>query len=77
MRNAIVFEAERTGYSIGQVANRACTVGELIEYLEQFDEDTLFVLSHDRGYTYGSICVSGYCGGVEWEETEDGEWEEI
>ena len=31
------------------------TVGELIAYLEQFDEDTKVYLSHDGGYTYGGI----------------------
>jgi hypothetical protein len=31
------------------------TVGELIEFLEQFDEDTEVFLNNDNGYTYGSI----------------------
>ena len=70
-RMAIVFEAERRGYAIDQIADKAITVGELIGILQDFEEDTLFVLSHDRGYTYGSI--------PRWdfevaEEDEDGEW---
>jgi hypothetical protein len=36
------------------------TVGELIEYLEQFDEDTKVYLSNDNGYTYGSITESSF-----------------
>ena len=31
------------------------TVGELIDYLEQFDEDAQVYLRHDGGYTYGGI----------------------
>lgn len=72
MRNAIVFEAERRGYGIDQIADRAMTVGELISILEDYDEDTLVVLSHDNGYTYGSLS-SGMMG--EAEEDEDGDWE--
>ena len=72
MRKALVFEASRDGYAIDQLDN-VMTVGELRRLLEDYDDDTLFVLSHDRGYTYGSIS--------EWqmqerEETEEG-WEEV
>lgn len=31
------------------------TVGDLIAYLEQFDEDAQIYLKNDNGYTYGSI----------------------
>lgn len=31
------------------------TVGELIETLSNFDEDTPIYFSHDNGYTYGSL----------------------
>ncbi len=55
MKKAVVFGASRDGYSIGQIADKAMTVGELIWLLQDFDEDALVVLSHDRGYTYGSI----------------------
>lgn len=34
---------------------RTMTVGELIAYLEQFDDDSPVYLSHDNGYTYGGI----------------------
>lgn len=52
---ALVFEAPRTGYTIKQVADSAITVGELKMLLEDYEDDRLFLLSHDRGYTYGSI----------------------
>ena len=55
MRTALVFEASRDGYGIDQIADRAMTVGELKRLLEDYDDDNLIVMSHDRGYTYGSI----------------------
>ena len=72
MKRALVFEAERTGYGIEQVRD-AMTVGELKRFLEDIDDDTLFILSHDRGYTYGSIGEAGY---TFFKEDEDGEWAE-
>ena len=72
MRTALVFDARRDGYGIDQIADKAMTVGELKELLEDYDDDTLFVLSHDRGYTYGSIKYPAY-----YEENEDGEFEEM
>lgn len=73
MKNAIVFEAGRNGYSIDQISDRAMTVGELMGILEDYDEDTLVVLSHDNGYTYGSINDF-----ERWDahEDEDGDWTE-
>ena len=73
MREALVFEAPRSVYSIGQIADRAITVGALIEILEEYDEDTLFILSHDNGYTYGTL--NRWDGRIY--EEEDGEWEEM
>lgn len=55
MKKALVFEAPRTGYGIDQVERSAVTVGDLIRFLQDFDEDDPVILSHDRGYTYGSI----------------------
>lgn len=54
MNNAVMIENSRTGYTPRQ-CGRTFTVGELIEFLEQFDEDTPVYLSNDGGYTYGSI----------------------
>lgn len=70
MRKAIVFEAERTGYGIDQLQN-PMTVGELKAFLEDFDDDRLVVLSHDRGYTYGSLNLNMVS---DYSEDEDGEW---
>ncbi len=54
MENALIFEARREGYNIGQIKN-TLTVGELIDLLEGFDYDTPVYLSHDNGYTYGGL----------------------
>ncbi len=51
----VKIEAQREAYSIGGVMRRTMTVRELIEQLEQFDDDTPVILSHDNGYTYGGI----------------------
>ena len=42
------------GYDVDQI-NRTMTVGELIDFLAQYDEDTPIYLSFDNGYTYGGI----------------------
>lgn len=70
MKTALVFEAEREGYSIDQVGG-AMTVGELKDILEDYDDDALFILSHDNRYTFGSIGRETY-----WEEDEDGKFVE-
>lgn len=51
---ALVFEAVREGYSIDQL-RCPITAGELRELLDDVDDDTIVVLSHDNGYTYGSL----------------------
>ena len=51
---AIVFEATREGYGLDQVSS-PMTVGDLINILQDFDPDTKIFLSHDGGYTYGTI----------------------
>ena len=53
-KQVIKIEARREGYAIDQV-NRTMTVRELIDYLEQYEDDTPVYLSHDNGYTYGGI----------------------
>ena len=54
---AVVVEVSRDGYSIGQVFKDAMTVGELKEVLSYYDEDLPVVLSHDNGYTYGTLVI--------------------
>ena len=53
----IIIEAKREGYTIEQAENEreAITVGELMQMLEGFDEDTKVYISNDNGYTYGSV----------------------
>ncbi len=65
----LMIAAEREGYSPAQI-RRTMTVGELISYLEQFDEDEPVYLSHDRGYTYGGITEDRF------DEVEDEEEDE-
>ena len=50
----IVLEAVVDAYSVDDVKNQI-TVGDLIAFLEQFDDTDEVVLSFDNGYTYGGI----------------------
>ena len=50
----LFIEGRRNGYSPDQ-CGETMTVKEMIEWLEQFDEDTQLFLINDGGYTYGSI----------------------
>lgn len=51
----VTLETTRDGYSPEQVEYKTCTVGELISYLQQYDEDEKIIFSNDNGYTYGAI----------------------
>lgn len=55
----LYIEGRRNGYSPDQCES-TMTVGELIAYLEQFEEDTPVYLNNDNGYTYGSITESSF-----------------
>ena len=55
----LFIEGRREGYSPDQ-CRETMTVGELIAYLEQFDEDTEVYLDNDNGYTYGSITDTSF-----------------
>ena len=50
----LIYSTSREGYDVDQI-NRTMTVGELIDFLAQYDEDTPIYLSFDNGYTYGGI----------------------
>ena len=54
MKEVLMYETFREGYGIDQI-RKTMTVGELISFLEQFDEDEPVYLSFDNGYTYGGI----------------------
>lgn len=62
----LIIEANRTGYSTDQIRS-TMTLGDLIELLQDYDEDTPVYTSSDNGYTYG---------GINWDdlrEADDGE----
>ena len=51
---ALYIEGRRNGYAPDQ-CGRTMTVGELIDFLGEFDENLPIYLYNDRGYTYGNI----------------------
>ena len=50
----VFITGKRNGYSTEQ-CGKTLTVGELIELLQDFDEESPVYLINDNGYTYGSI----------------------
>lgn len=66
----IYIEGRRNGYNPTQ-CGKTMTVGELMEYLEQFDEDAEIYLKNDNGYTYGSIDDYSFEEGYEDEEGDE------
>lgn len=50
----LIYSTFREGYGIDQI-HHTMTVGELMAFLENYDEDTPVYLSFDNGYTYGGI----------------------
>ena len=63
----LFIEGRREGYAVEQI-DRTMTVGDLIAFLEDYDEDTEIYLKNDNGYTYGSITESSFEEDVEEEE---------
>lgn len=55
----VIIEGARDGYGIDQIEDYTMTIGELINYLSDFDDNTKVVIGNDwqRGYyyTYGKI----------------------
>jgi len=68
----LMIEGRREGYGPDQL-RKTMTVGELMDYLSQFDEDTPVILNNDNGYTYGSITDSSFEDGNR-EDDEDEDW---
>lgn len=66
----LIINADREGYGTDQIRH-TMTVGELIECLSQYDEDTPVFLGHDRQsygwYTYG---------GISWDDFNERDGEE-
>lgn len=71
--------ARREAYGVDDVAESTLTLGELIDILEDLEdevgEDAPVILSHDGGYTYGSLHDS-YISVEETDEEEEDEEEE-
>lgn len=63
-KSILFINAKRNGYAPDQ-CGKTMTVGELMSYLEDFDSESKIYLSHDNGYTYGSISERDF------EESED------
>ena len=61
-REVLLIEGRREGYSFSQI-RRTMTVGELIDFLEDYDRDTLVYLNNDNHYTYGGITKSSFSSG--------------
>ena len=73
MQSIIYLNASREGYGIDQVVS-TMTVGDLINHLSQYDEDSLIYLRHDGGYTYGGITDNQFQ--EDWIEDEEDEMED-
>lgn len=65
-------ETCREGYSPDQ-CRRTITVREMIEFLEQYEDDTKIYFSNDNGYTYGSISTNKFEEKYDDEESENDE----
>ena len=61
-REILLIEGRREGYSFSQI-RRTMTVGELIDFLEDYDRDTLVYLNNDNHYSYGGITTSSFSSG--------------
>lgn len=57
--DVLFLEGRRDGYAVDQ-CGKTMTVGELLEFLQQFDEDLPVYLRNDGGYTYGRITESRF-----------------
>lgn len=60
----LIYHTFREGYGTDQV-RETMTVGELIAFLENYDEGTPVYLSFDNGYTYGGITEDRFEEGIE------------
>lgn len=75
----LFIEGRRDGYSPEQ-CYETMTVGELINFLNQYDKDIEVYLKNDNGYTYGSISeysIEEYEDEIEDDEIEDYDIEEF
>ncbi len=54
MKTALVYSTSREGYGLDQI-RKTMTVGDLVHFLEQFDEEMPIYMDFDNGYTYGGF----------------------
>lgn len=66
----VFIEGRRNGYAPDQ-CGKTMTVGELIAYLEEFDENSKVFLKNDNGYTYGSITRNSFEDELDDDEEDD------
>lgn len=66
----LYFEAACECYGPEQVRG-TMTVGELIDFLSQYDEDTPIYTTHDRRYTFGGIREDMFSEVFDNEEDDD------
>lgn len=74
----LTIDGRRDAYSVEQIMEHytpTMTVGQLIDYLGQYDDDTPVMINNDNGYTYGYINESSFRE-EEYEDYEDEEEEE-
>ena len=56
----VILSVAREAYGVYDI-KKTMTVGELIDFLQQnFEEESPIYISHDNGYTYGSILESRF-----------------
>lgn len=63
----LFISGKNNGYGTDQ-CGKTLTVGELIEILQEYDEDSPVYLRNDNGYTYGSITRNDIYSSDELEE---------
>lgn len=68
----VFIDGSRDGYSPDQ-CGKTMTVGELIAYLEDFDEDAKVYLKNDNGYTYGRITANSIDADESYDDEEEGD----
>lgn len=65
----ITLHTSRDAYNKDSV-RRTMTVGDLISFLEDFDEDRKIYLSFDNGYTFGGVTEEQFEMSEDEEEDE-------
>lgn len=54
----VKIEVSRTAYSPRQLSEYdSCTIAQLREWCDDFSDDTVVILSHDDGYTFGGLPI--------------------